>query len=74
MRPPDGSGRVTARGRADQLEHCRSRLGPHVRRSRRKGAPGARSEASTPGRVAMYNGGASRVRVTPAELVAVGDE
>jgi len=28
----------------------RSRPGPHVRRSRRKGAPGAGSEASTPGR------------------------
>ena len=65
-------------------------------------APGARTEGSTPGRVATCNGGASRpagtglpaykrlqvvldeksptyapptfVRVTPAELVAVGDE
>jgi hypothetical protein len=37
----------------------RSRLGPHVRRSRRKGAPGARTEGSTPGRVAPYNGGAT---------------
>ena len=56
-------------------------------------APGARSEASTPGRVAKFKGGATPkrlqvvldeksptyapptfVRVTPAELVAVGDE
>ena len=65
-------------------------------------APGARTEGSTPGHPATYNGGASRpagtglpaykrlqvvldeksptyapptfVRVTPAELVAVGDE
>jgi len=44
----------------------RSRLGPHVRRSRRKGAPGARSAASTPGRVPTYKGGASRVAAEPA--------
>jgi len=56
-------------------------------------APGARTEGSTPGRTALYNGGAAQkrlqvvldeksptyapptfVRVTPAELVAVGDE
>ena len=34
-------------------------MGPHVRRSRRKGAPGARSEASTPGRTAPHRGGAA---------------
>ena len=56
-------------------------------------APGARTEGSTPDRVATFNGGAAQkrlqvvldeksptyapptfVRVTPAELVAVGDE
>ncbi len=40
-----------------------SRWFPHVRRSRRKEAPGARSEASTPGRVATYNGGAAHKRL-----------
>ena len=41
----------------------RSRRGPHVRRSRRKGVPGARTEGSTPGRISTYNGGAAQKRL-----------